>query len=452
VAEIAMAGLVPHPPIIIPDIGGAEIRRVRRTVDSMGELARQVAAVRPDVVLVISPHSPMLGGYVGIHAGETLVGDFASFGAPQVRVELANDVVLARMIVDETRRGPVRSRLYPPEYSHHLDHGVLVPCYFLTREGLRARFVCMSMAVQPVKALFEFGSRVRRAIERHAGGRVVVIASGDLSHRLSPGAPAGYDPAGEEFDRQLVQALERYDVRAILDLSPRLVERAGECGFRPVVMMLGMLTGLDIDSRVLSYEGPFGVGYAVASLVVTAAADATDGEPSLVDLARDSLETFVREGRIIEPPISLPEAWRARKGCFVSLKKGAQLRGCIGTVTPTRSSLAEEVIHNAIAAGSRDPRFPPVTADELEQLVYTVDVLEEPELVEDATQLDPRRYGVVVRKGPRTGLLLPDLPGVDTVEQQLAIAKRKAGIHPSDEDVQMYRFRVTRFTESGRRR
>lgn len=167
-------------------------------------------------------------------------------------------------------------------------------------------------------------------------------------------------------------------------------------------------------------------------------------EHPLVRLARQAVEAYVREGRIIEPPEELPEEMRQRSGAFVSLHKGSELRGCIGTIEPVRRNLAEEVIANAVSAASRDPRFPPVRSDELEDLDISVDVLSEPEPVKSIAELDPRVYGVVVQSGYRRGVLLPDLEGVDTVEKQLAIALQKAWIDPR-EPYQIYRFRVNRY-------
>ncbi len=166
----------------------------------------------------------------------------------------------------------------------------------------------------------------------------------------------------------------------------------------------------------------------------------------LVRLARKAIEAWVKEGRIINPdecPLQGNEVTR-RAGAFVSLKKQGKLRGCIGTISPTRKSLAEEVISNAISSCSRDPRFPPVSSDELEELEISVDVLEEPEPVNSLEELDPRKFGVIVRSGPRVGLLLPDLEGVDSVEEQIRIAKMKAGI-AQGEQVEIQRFRVNRY-------
>lgn len=164
----------------------------------------------------------------------------------------------------------------------------------------------------------------------------------------------------------------------------------------------------------------------------------------LVELARRTIEAYVRTGAEIVPPQPLPPEMQQRAGAFVSLHAHGGLRGCIGTIEPSQPNLAIEVIHNAIMAATEDPRFPPVRPSELEGLEISVDVLTEPELVSSMDQLDPKVYGVIVQSGFRRGLLLPDLDGVDTAECQVDIARRKAGIHPS-ERMQLYRFQVQRY-------
>jgi hypothetical protein len=166
----------------------------------------------------------------------------------------------------------------------------------------------------------------------------------------------------------------------------------------------------------------------------------------LVELARKTVESYVRTKRTIEPPEELVPEMQGRAGTFVSLHDSrGNLRGCIGTIEPQQPTTAQEVIQNAISAATRDPRFPPVQPEELEGLDIKVDVLTEPEPIDSKDQLDPKRYGVIVESGLRRGLLLPDLEGVDTVEDQVDIAMRKAGISPG-EPVQLYRFEVKRYT------
>ena len=164
----------------------------------------------------------------------------------------------------------------------------------------------------------------------------------------------------------------------------------------------------------------------------------------LVQLAKDTVESYVKEGKVPQPPRELAPEMNERAGVFVSLKIGGMLRGCIGTFEPTRPNVAEEIIANAVSSATRDPRFLPVGPEELSQLEYSVDVLTEPEPVESEADLDPKRYGVIVESGWLKGLLLPDLEGVDTVEQQLEITRAKAGISP-DEPVNLYRFEVRRY-------
>lgn len=164
-----------------------------------------------------------------------------------------------------------------------------------------------------------------------------------------------------------------------------------------------------------------------------------------VELAKKAIEDYVKNKRILHCPKDLPPEMKIRAGVFVSLKKDGQLRGCIGTFQPCRENICEEIIRNAISAATEDPRFYPVTADELSRLTYSVDVLSEPEKIKDISELDPKKYGIIVVKGYRKGLLLPDLEGVETVEEQLRITKLKAGIDPDDEDVEIYRFTVVRY-------
>lgn len=163
-----------------------------------------------------------------------------------------------------------------------------------------------------------------------------------------------------------------------------------------------------------------------------------------VELAKKSIETYIKEGRIIEPPKPLLPEMTKKSGVFVSLKKHGQLRGCIGTYMPQCKNIALEIIKIAISAATQDYRFTPVEKDELEDIVYSVDVLSPPEKVEDVSELDHKKYGVIVVSGYRKGLLLPDIEGVDTVEDQLRIAKLKAGILPREE-VEIYRFEVKRY-------
>ncbi|KYH33519.1 AmmeMemoRadiSam system protein A [Neomoorella mulderi] len=448
---------MPHPPVMVPEVGRGEVARITATVTAVKELAAKLAARRPEVVVIISPHGPVFRDAVGLWATGQLKGDLAAFRAGEVKFTYRLDLELSRDIADAAREAglPVAwldaaaCRRYglTPE----LDHGMMVPLYFLRQAGIDTPLVAMGMAFLQRQQLYTFGAALARAVAA-SPHRVLLVASGDLSHRLLPGAPAGYDPRGKDFDARVKELLAAVDVEGILAIPEELAEKAGECGLRSFIMGLGALDGYEVRGEVLSYEGPFGVGYLVAHLEPVGEAPersllAKDKKPvaeSLpVRLARQSLEYYLRTGKVLPVPEPLPPELAGRAGAFVSIKKHGSLRGCIGTIGPTRTNLAEEIIYNALAAGLEDPRFPPVTVDELPELQYSVDVLSEPEPATLA-DLDPKVYGVIVSRGRRRGLLLPDLEGIDTVEEQVAIARQKGGIGP-DEPYQIERFKVTRY-------
>ena len=229
--------------------------------------------------------------------------------------------------------------------------------------------------------------------------------------------------------------------------------------------MAGALDSLAVKAERLSHEGPFGVGYGICIYEADGPAPGRDflrqreererealeerkrKEDPYVRLARQTIEAWVRggAGKRIAVPEGLPEEMLARRaGVFVSLKVDGRLRGCIGTISPVRGSIAEEIMENAISAACRDPRFHPVEPEELDRLVYSVDVLGKTEEISSKEELDVKRYGVIVSRGARRGLLLPNLEGVDTVEEQIDIARQKAGIPEDAEDIRLERFEVVR--------
>ncbi len=466
--SVIIAGLCPHPPIMIPEVGGKRAAEVAESQQAMLELGRRVKDSGAELLVFITPHGPVFRDGLAINISPRLKGDLGSFQAPQVSFDLENDVLAASEIrLAAGEQGVLAVEIDAKAAARYgvgieLDHGVMVPLYFLQQAGLNLPLVVVYMGLLPFVQLYKFGMAVQAA-SRALGKKTALLASGDLSHRLTPDAPAGYDPAGKEFDRELVSLLKKADVAGILDIDPELVESAGECGLRPIIMMLGALEGLSVDAEVLSYQGPFGVGYGVASFIPgqpdkdrefvsqleqqrkKKVANRRSAEGFLPSLARSSLAHYLKTGREMEPGgTQAPAEFSGRAGVFVSLKKEGQLRGCIGTVFPQHDNIIEETINNAISAGVRDPRFYPVQPEEIDELEISVDVLNAPEPIEGLKDLDTKRFGVIVKSGRRSGLLLPNLEGIDTPEEQVAIARQKAGIGP-DEPVQLERFEVVRY-------
>jgi AmmeMemoRadiSam system protein A/AmmeMemoRadiSam system protein B len=429
--------IVPHPPLLVPGVGRGQEKAISSTVSAMQKLSSLLSAAKADTVVVVSPHGKTFSDSMGIFTGASSSGDMSSWGDTSPAVEFANDTELVSLIQEEAKTAgiPIRSL---GDRRYELDHGVMVPLHYLAGAIESTRLVPVTFSWLSPSTHYDFGKAVCRAA-RKSGKRVAIIASGDLSHRLIPKAPAGFDPMGKVFDERLVTAIKAMDTGTVLGLDADLVEHAGECGYRSILILLGTVDGLRFISNVLSYEGPFGVGYLTAALTPS---QENDPHP-LVQLARDTVESYIRENKVPRLGKLSPEM-REKAGVFVCLKKHGNLRGCIGTFEATTPSVAAEIVRNSIEAAIHDPRFSPVTPDELPDLTYSVDILTRPVPAEDPYKLNPRKDGLIVQSGYRRGLLLPDLDGVDTVQQQIEICCDKAGISPGEPMV-FYTFRVKRY-------
>lgn len=470
-SAIVFSGIAPHPPIMVPEVGGDAVVDVRGSIDAMADLTRRIIQSGAETLVLISPHAPLDASAFVAYQSPQLYGDFANFRAPEAQIEFPLDQELLQSITTAAAgEGYEVLNLADSD----LDHGAAVPLYFLDRYGWRGHVVVLGYSFLADEDHLKFGACLATAADATRRS-VALVASGDLSHRLKPQAPAGYNPAAYRFDEEVVAAIHENAPGRIVDIDPELRRTAGECGYRSMLVVLGATEKLPRACEVLHYEAPFGVGYLVAQLTNALAAQRSGTKPvnkddeteqsanavaaeadtaaSVPALARLAVETFVRTGKQISPPRELSALLAARAGCFVSIKSraadesGSELRGCIGTIEPVKQNLAEEIIANALNAATRDPRFGPVAAEELPGLRYSVDVLEEPEPATFA-DLDPKIYGVIVEDQSENfrGLLLPDIAGVDTVAKQVEIAVRKAGIAPG-EPLKLSRFRVHRYRE-----
>ncbi len=457
---IVGAFMVPHPPMIVPEVGRGSEHQIEATRAAYARIAREIAALAPETIIISSPHATMYADYFHISPGVRAEGSFARFRAPQVCFSEEYDAELARtierMAIACGLPAGTRGQREPA-----LDHGTLVPLYFIRQAYAGFRLVRVGLSGLPLEDHYRLGQLIRRAVGE-TGRRAVYVASGDLSHKLQAYGPYGYAPEGPQYDARVMDVCGRAAFGELFDFDENFCERAAECGHRSFVIMAGALDGVSVAAEQLSHEDVTGVGYGICAfqpgepdedrrfLDIRQRAqsrqlgDARKKCDPWVELAWQSAELWVREHRVLDVPGGLPEALTQRRaGAFVSIHKQGRLRGCIGTIAPTRDSLAEEIIHNAISAASRDPRFEPIRPDELPWLEINVDVLGEPEDIASEDELDVKRYGVIVRKGHRRGLLLPDLEGVDTVRQQVDIARQKAGIGPK-EKVEFQRFEVVR--------
>jgi AmmeMemoRadiSam system protein A len=438
-----LAGLLlPHAPILVPEIAYRSGTEPGRTLEAIGSLKMKLKGHIPERILLLDPHA-QTGPEPCVVNSKCYTGSLSGFGAENLGIGAAGAGEEGSSLLEHiTKAFPIKEQR--PE-SFTLDYASVVPLLFIKMIfGEISPLMILNPLVLDYSRAHEFGAHLRKFSSR---AKWLLLASGDLSHRLKKDSPAGFHPDGEVLDEKIRESIVSASPEPVLSLPERTIMNAGECGLRSVLALIGISLGEKID--LLSYEAPFGVGYATA-LWQPEISTETRGKHHLI-LARKAMEmTSVGKDPsdyLEEMPFFGDEALEEKKACFVSIKtRGGDLRGCIGTVVPACSSLREEIIANAHSAACRDPRFRPLAWEELENCRISVDVLEEPESIADLSLLDPKNYGVIVEKGSRRGVLLPDLEGVETVEKQVGIALAKAGI-ASGEGVGISRFRVSRFSE-----
>ena len=452
--------MVPHPPMIVPEIGRGSEAQVEETTKAYERVADEIAALCPETIIITSPHSIMYADWFHISPGGRAAGSFASFRAPGVRFDESYDEELAAEIcrLAEAEDFPAGTA---GERDPALDHGTMVPLWFIRNRYKEGRIVRIGLSGLPLTDHYRLGQLIQKAADS-TGRRAVFVASGDLSHKLQAYGPYGFAKEGPEYDERIMDVMGRASFGELFDFDEGFCERAAECGHRSFVIMAGAFDGLAVKAEKLVHQDVTGVGYGICTFypegqdenrrfldarlgcLEKEIAEKHANSDEYVRLAYASVEAYVSSRKTIPVPDGLPEELTGRRaGAFVSIHEHGALRGCIGTIAPVRASLAEEIIANAISASTRDPRFPAIKPDELPWLEISVDVLGEPEDIDSEDELDVKRYGVIVTSGHKRGLLLPDLDGVDTAEQQIDIARQKAGIHRS-EKYSLQRFEVIR--------
>jgi AmmeMemoRadiSam system protein B/AmmeMemoRadiSam system protein A len=330
----------------------------------------------------------------------------------------------------------ISKHLQEDDAAHQFEHSIEVQLPFLQYFQPDVKIVPITLSFASLDAYREIGTEIARAI-RETRKEAVIMASSDMTHYESQEAAAKKDQQAIDAillldDDELFKRVEQHNISM--------------CGCAPVASLIAAARELGATSaELVKYQtsgdtsGDYSAVVGYAGIIIKAIA-----MHPLVQLAKSTVETYVSEGKVITPPTELTPGMEQKAGVFVSLHKFGELRGCIGTFEPTRPNVAAEIISNAISSATRDPRFPPVAPEELGDLEYSIDVLTKPKRVKSKKELDPHKYGVIVECGFRKGLLLPDLEGVDTVDQQINICCQKAGILPS-EPIHLYKFEVQRY-------
>ena len=463
--------MVPHPPLIVPEVGRGSEKEVQKTIEAYEKAADEIAALKPETIVITSPHATMYADYFHISPGERAKGSFAKFGAPGIRFSEEYDEELVDKIseIADLHGFPCGTL---GEENSRLDHGTMVPLWFIRNKYKGGKIVRIGLSGLPLTDHYRLGMFIKEASDA-LGRRVAVVASGDLSHKLQEYGPYGFAEEGPQYDERIMDVMEHARFDELFDFSEDFCDKAAECGHRSFVIMAGCWDGQKVKPEVFSHEDVTGVGYGICSFYPE---DGFHRERKFLDdylkkqeeeiskkksasdiyvrLARLSVESCVRDRKRLKIPEDIESVLNgeqipdqlihSRAGAFVSIHKHGRLRGCIGTISPVTDCLAQEIANNAVSASTRDPRFDPVTEDELPMLDINVDVLGEPEDIDSKDMLDVKKYGVIVStRDGRKGLLLPDLEGVDTVDYQVSVAMRKGGIRP-DEKYSLQRFEVIR--------
>ncbi len=258
---ISGAYMLPHPPLIIPEIGKGEERKIQKTIAAYQKAAAKAGEHKPETIVLISPHQTMYADYFHISPGNGARGDFRQFGAGNVAMEVSYDTEFVKELCLRADRHGLAAGM-DGEREKRLDHGTMVPLYFVNQHWTDYRLVRIGLSGLSLRSHYELGQCIGQTVNA-LGRKTVIIASGDLSHRLKADGPYGYQKEGPEYDRRVMEVMGQADFKQLLGFSEDFCQKAGECGHRSFTIMAGALEHENVHPQKLSYEGPFGVGYGI---------------------------------------------------------------------------------------------------------------------------------------------------------------------------------------------
>ena len=256
--------ILPHPPIALPEVAGPRFNDVRKTAEGMMQISEDIVSSSPDTIIIITPHSTIHPSAFAVYSDERITGNFAMFGAPNVVLTVQNNLNFIQA-VQYVRQESGKNDIIPIRRATPIDHGSGVPLYYLLKAGYKGTVVIFNYCYGSIAEHQGFGQALAKAIEK-VHTKAVLIASGDLSHKIMPSAPGGFHPDGQKFDKVIVDAVESGNYDAVIKMDSTLRANAGECAFNSLMVAFGALNNQKMNNKVYSYEAPFGVGYLVASL------------------------------------------------------------------------------------------------------------------------------------------------------------------------------------------
>lgn len=262
--SLVFAAIAPHPPILIPTIGKEHLKKIQATEEAMKKMEQDLYVAKPDTLIIISPHGHLLADAFSININPSYQVDLREFGDLITKNEYQSEMNLALKIKESAKLKHLPLVLQTEPV---LDHGSAVPLFYLTQHLPNIKIIPIGYSLLDAKTHLDFGYLIKEEI-MNSNQRVAIIASGDLSHALTDDAPAGFSPEGKKFDEMLIEALKSHNTTALVNLDPKFCEAAAECGLRSFLILLGSLQRVNYELKLLSYEGPFGVGYLVAEFVM----------------------------------------------------------------------------------------------------------------------------------------------------------------------------------------
>jgi len=263
--SIAAAFIMPHPPIILSEIGGGEEKKIQNTIDSCDAIAKKIEKMKPDTIVLTSPHCIMYNDYFHISPGKSAIGDFGKFGAKEISMHVEYDDEFVRALEEETEKNHINAGTLG-EKETSLDHGTMVPLSFVNKYYTSYKLVRISLSGLSMQEHYQLGKNIA-SVSKKLKRKVVFIASGDLSHKLKEYGPYGLSKEGPLFDIEITDIIEKGELNRLMEFDPGFCEKAAECGLGSFIIMAGALDEIEFDSKLLSYEGPFGVGYGVAEFI-----------------------------------------------------------------------------------------------------------------------------------------------------------------------------------------
>lgn len=456
---------MPHEPIILQQAGRGEESVVQKIIVSCREVSKRIAALKPDTIVITTPHSIVYADYFHISPGSSAKGDLLKYGVDSDKFNICVEYdcgFVSALQIEAAKYGIAAGTLN--EKDARLDHGTIVPLSFIRELYTDFKLVRIGLSMLPFSDNYIFGECISKTAD-FLESNIILVASGDLSRKAPVENHFGFAAEGISFDKQIARAIQNGDFLKLLTLEETSKEETEVYELRSFLILAGALDGKRVKSQLLSCEEVSGFNCGVASFIPFEKNEnrkfldiynklegfqlknSKEIKDEYVALAKYSIESYIKTGKIANLPLNLPEEMLLRKaGVFVSIKKHGNLRGSIGTISPVTGNIAYEIQRNAVNAATNDPRFKPVNASELSDITCSVDVLSPPEQVSSIDFLDHERYGVIVKCGHKRGLLLPRIEKVKSTKQQIEIALSKADIR-NDETFSIERFEVVRHKE-----